>query len=74
VRLAVTQPEHAAALSRELTDVTLLVNNAGVCQFGELLAPGAIDVLQRSPRPAPSARCGSCRRSRRCRLATGAAP
>lgn len=47
VRLDVTQPERAAALAHELTDVTLLVNNAGIAEFGELLAPGAIDGLQR---------------------------
>jgi len=74
LRLDITVADTVARVASEHPDVTLLVNNAGVCQFGELLAPGAIDVLQRSPRPAPSARCGSCRRSRRCRLATGAAP
>jgi NAD(P)-dependent dehydrogenase (short-subunit alcohol dehydrogenase family) len=47
VRLDVTRPEHIAALARELSDVTLLVNNAGIGEFGPLLAPGAIDSLQR---------------------------
>jgi NAD(P)-dependent dehydrogenase (short-subunit alcohol dehydrogenase family) len=47
VRLDVTRAEHVAALARELTDVTLLVNNAGIGEFGSLLAPGAIDALQR---------------------------
>lgn len=47
VRLDVTRPEHVAALARELTDVTLLVNNAGIGEFGPLLAPDAIDALHR---------------------------
>ncbi len=47
VRLDVTQPEQIAALARDLTDVTLLVNNAGIGDFGPLLAPGAIDALRR---------------------------
>lgn len=47
VRLDVTRPEHIAALARDLSDVTLLVNNAGIGEFGPLLAPGAIDSLQR---------------------------
>ena len=47
VRLDVTRPEHAAALARELTDVTLLVNNAGIAEFGPLVAPGGIDALHR---------------------------
>jgi NAD(P)-dependent dehydrogenase (short-subunit alcohol dehydrogenase family) len=47
VRLDVTQPEQVSALARELTDVTLLINNAGIGEFGPLLAPGAIEALQR---------------------------
>lgn len=47
VRLDVTQPEHIAALARDLTDVTLLVNNAGIFELGPLLTPGAIDALRR---------------------------
>jgi NAD(P)-dependent dehydrogenase (short-subunit alcohol dehydrogenase family) len=47
VRLDVTQPDHVAALARELTDVTLLVNNAGIAEFGSLLDAGAIDALHR---------------------------
>jgi NAD(P)-dependent dehydrogenase (short-subunit alcohol dehydrogenase family) len=47
VRLDVTQPEQVAELARQLTDVTLLVNNAGIFEFGPLLAPGAIDALHR---------------------------
>jgi NAD(P)-dependent dehydrogenase (short-subunit alcohol dehydrogenase family) len=47
VPLDVTRPEHVAALARELKDVTLLVNNAGIGEFGPLLAPGALDALHR---------------------------
>jgi NAD(P)-dependent dehydrogenase (short-subunit alcohol dehydrogenase family) len=47
VRLDVTRPDEVAALARELSDVTLLVNNAGIGEFGPLLAPGAADSLQR---------------------------
>ena len=47
VLLDVTQPDHIAALSRELTDVTLLVNNAGIAEFGLLLDPTSIDALHR---------------------------
>jgi NAD(P)-dependent dehydrogenase (short-subunit alcohol dehydrogenase family) len=47
VRLDVTQPEQVTALAHELTDVTLLVNNAGIGEFGPLLAPGTIDALRR---------------------------
>jgi NAD(P)-dependent dehydrogenase (short-subunit alcohol dehydrogenase family) len=47
VRLDVTQPEDVAALARELTDVTLLVNNAGIAELGSLLDPPAVDALHR---------------------------
>lgn len=47
VRLDVTQPEQVAALARELGDVTLLVNNAGIAEFGSLLDPSSIDALHR---------------------------
>jgi NAD(P)-dependent dehydrogenase (short-subunit alcohol dehydrogenase family) len=47
VQLDVTQPDQVAALARELKDVTLLVNNAGVGEFGPLLTPDAIDALHR---------------------------
>ena len=47
VRLDVTQPELIAELARELIDVTLLVNNAGIGEFGPLLAPDAIESLRR---------------------------
>lgn len=47
VRLDVTQPDQVAALARELPDVTLLVNNAGIFEPGPLLSPGAIEALSR---------------------------
>ncbi|KQZ55579.1 short-chain dehydrogenase [Lysobacter sp. Root559] len=47
VRLDVTQPEQIAALARELGEVTLLVNNAGIAEFRSLLDPNALDALHR---------------------------
>ncbi|WP_129779828.1 SDR family oxidoreductase [Peristeroidobacter soli] len=47
VQLDVTRPEQIANLARELTDVTLLVNNAGISEMGPVLAANAVDSLQR---------------------------
>ena len=47
VRLDVNRPEDVASLARELEGVTLLVNNAGIGEFGPLMAPGAIEALRR---------------------------
>jgi len=47
VRLDVTRPDDAAMLATQLSDVTLLVNNAGIAEFGPLLAPNAIDALHK---------------------------
>ncbi|HEY0682738.1 MAG TPA: SDR family oxidoreductase [Steroidobacter sp.] len=47
VQLDVTRPEQIAHLARELTDVTLLVNNAGISEIGPVLATSAIDSLRR---------------------------
>jgi NAD(P)-dependent dehydrogenase (short-subunit alcohol dehydrogenase family) len=47
VELDVTQPEQVAALARDLRDVTLVVNNAGVFEPGPLLAPNAAEALLR---------------------------
>lgn len=47
VELDVTVPGQVAALARELGDVTLVINNAGVFEPGPLLQPQAIDALQR---------------------------
>jgi NAD(P)-dependent dehydrogenase (short-subunit alcohol dehydrogenase family) len=45
VRLDVTKPDQIAALARELTDVSLLVNNAGIGGSGPVLDPESIDAL-----------------------------
>ena len=47
VQLDVTRTEQIAKLARELTDITLLVNNAGISEMGSVLAANAIDSLQR---------------------------
>ena len=47
VHVDITQPEHVAALARELRDVTLLVNNAGIGESGPLLDSGAIEGVRR---------------------------
>lgn len=46
VRLDVTRPDQIEALARELGDVNLLINNAGIGGSGPVLAAGAIDLLQ----------------------------
>ncbi|MDB5860421.1 MAG: short chain dehydrogenase [Ramlibacter sp.] len=43
VRLDVNNPEAVAAAARASGDVTLLINNAGIAQFGGFLAPGALE-------------------------------
>lgn len=47
VPLDVTKPDQVAALARDLKDVTLLVNNAGIFEAGPLLAPNAAEALLR---------------------------
>lgn len=47
VELDVTKPEQIAELARDLRDVTLVVNNAGVFEPGPLLAPNAEEALLR---------------------------
>lgn len=42
VKLDVTQPDDVARVARELQDVTLLVNNAGIAQLGGFLAADAV--------------------------------
>lgn len=46
VRLDVTRPEEVEALARELGDVNLVVNNAGIGGSGSILAPTAIETLR----------------------------
>ena len=47
VQLDVTKPEQVAALARELGDVNLLINNAGIFEAGPVLAEDALPSLQR---------------------------
>lgn len=46
VCLDVTRPEEVVALARELGDVSLVVNNAGIGGSGSVLDPAAIDTLR----------------------------
>jgi len=41
IRLDVTSPEDVAAAAAHAGDVTLVINNAGIGQFGPFLAPGS---------------------------------
>ena len=45
VRLDVTRRDQVEALARELTDVSLVGNNAGIGGSGPVLAPKSIDTL-----------------------------
>ncbi|MDM4765413.1 SDR family oxidoreductase [Pelomonas sp. SE-A7] len=47
VRLDVTRPDEVAALAAELKDVTVLINNAGIADFGGFLAPGSVESARR---------------------------
>jgi len=42
VKLDVTHPEDVAKVAAECTDVTLLINNAGIANTGGFLAPGGL--------------------------------
>ncbi|MDI1265421.1 MAG: SDR family oxidoreductase [bacterium] len=46
IRLDVTKPDEVAAAARDLSDVTLLVNNAGVLRGSGFLAPGGVDAVR----------------------------
>jgi NAD(P)-dependent dehydrogenase (short-subunit alcohol dehydrogenase family) len=46
VRLDVTQPEAVASLARQLGDVTVLINNAGIARIGGFLADNAVDAAR----------------------------
>ena len=43
IRLDVTNDEHVAAAAGRLRDVTLLINNAGIANFGGFLAEGSLE-------------------------------
>lgn len=45
VRLDVTRPDQIEVLARELGDVSLLINNAGIGGSGPVLVPESIDML-----------------------------
>ena len=47
LQLDVTRPEDAARAADRASDVTLLINNAGIALPGGALAPGAVDSLRR---------------------------
>lgn len=47
VQLDVTSPDQIAALARDLEDVTLLINNAGIFEGGSTSAPEAVEALRR---------------------------
>lgn len=44
--LDVTDPDQVAAAAADCGDVTLVVNNAGIADMGDLLDPGSIDRLR----------------------------
>src|SRR4029453_4082367 len=47
IRLDVTKPEEVQAAAARASDITLLVNNAGIGNAGGFLAPDAEDVARR---------------------------
>jgi NAD(P)-dependent dehydrogenase (short-subunit alcohol dehydrogenase family) len=47
VRLDVTKPDDVAAAAKLASDVTLVINNAGIAQPGNFLAPDSEDVARR---------------------------
>ena len=47
LRLDVTQPEEIAAAAQQATDVTLVINNAGIAQPGGFLSPDSDAVTRR---------------------------
>lgn len=47
LRLDVTQPEEVASAAQRATDVTLVINNAGIAQPGGFLAPDSEAVTRR---------------------------
>lgn len=47
IELDVTRPEQVARAAREHGDVTLLINNAGVAEFGGFLMPDTLEALRR---------------------------
>ena len=46
VQLDVTQPDQVTAAAHRCTDVTLIINNAGIARLGSLLGPKATEYAQ----------------------------
>lgn len=46
VRLDVTKPDEAEALARDLSDVTIVINNAGILELGSPLDPDGLSSLR----------------------------
>lgn len=46
IKLDVTSDDDVAAAARQATDVTLLINNAGIAKFGSYLVDGAIEATR----------------------------
>jgi NAD(P)-dependent dehydrogenase (short-subunit alcohol dehydrogenase family) len=46
IRLDVTNPDEIAAAARDLQDVTLVVNNAGILRGSGFLSPGGVDAVR----------------------------
>jgi NAD(P)-dependent dehydrogenase (short-subunit alcohol dehydrogenase family) len=47
IRLDVTKPDEVAAAAARARDVTLVINNAGIAQFGGFLTPGSEESARR---------------------------
>ena len=65
IRLDVTRADDVAAIARECSDTTVLINNAGIASIGGFFADDSIERAQAISTPTSSARCGSSARSRR---------
>lgn len=46
IQLDVTRPEDVAAAAQHCSDVTLLINNAGIAAIGDFLAPDAVELAR----------------------------
>src|SRR5262245_9224004 len=46
IKLDVTKDEDVAAATKQATDVTLVINNAGIAKFGSYLVDGAIEAAR----------------------------
>ena len=64
VRLDVTDPEQVAEAATQLTDVHVVINNAGIARPATPLAADIDDAQAGASRSTTSACCGSRRRSR----------